>query len=334
MIITSEAIISDLEKIGLIKRPDISRSTSLIHDSFRDYFAALAIDQNFEDFPEYLNSRWEKSILFLSEKKDISDEIIYKASRDNIKLAIQLANLEKPNKGQVNIEFLTDLLNLILANHFGQDAKEFLALSKVSANSFSGENKLYIAIKKEGIFIDHSSADKFINDLNSAYLTFSVPKSYGVLKVIKMIWRTLVDKALEIYGPEKPCHIPTTIDGLIEAIKLNFQKRINLANEIANYILPTISDVIIDRIGWYGLEARILPSKSYNIDDITMEEHPIVYRYIPGKLEVIHTNEKPSRDEWTRIGYTSAESFLSYTPISKALDAIVKSINEITKPSF
>ena len=331
---TSEAVISDLEKIGLIKRSGISRSISLLHDSFRDYFAALSIDYNFEDLPEYLNSRWEKCILFLSEKNDISDEIIFRASRDNIKLAIQLADFEKPQKRQVDTEFLADLLNLILENHFSEDAKKFLTLGKVSANSFLGDNKLYIAIKKEGVSINHSSADKFNNDINSAYLTLSVPKSYGVLKIIKFIWLTLIDKALKIYSFEKPQYIPTSVDGLIEAIMAHYQKRIYWVNKIANYIAPTISNIITTNIGWDGFEARILKSKSCQFNGNKVKEHPLVYRYIPGKLEIEFAKEKPSREEWSEIGYTTAESFLSDTPLQEALWEIRKSIDDITKPTF
>lgn len=322
---TGESIINDAESIGILEAPARNGYAGLLHDSFRDYLASEAVARGHCFFPDQLTLDWEETVVFHAEQSGVSDEIRYKAARDNLILAIRLSKLDMSYQSSIEITTLQDLLELILENHVSKSVQKAWNIVNVGILLFNGRKHLYAAFTAR-------SASKMTTDLrefnemsDTSLMTIATDLNSGPLQLVIEIWRKLLKSALKEEDIKVPAPIPAERAELAKAIESHYRRRSALLEEQAAHLVPSISRRLIDRIGWHGLYARILPPKRLGKEMY----HPLVYNEAYGDVKVSLADEKPVTDEGRDVGYTSAEYFLEQDPMREALYALEKAVDEL-----
>ena len=326
---TSESIINDAQSIGILEAPVRGGYAGLLHDSFRDYLTAEAVARGECSFPNQLTPDWEETVVFHAEKYGLSDEVMSKAARDNLILAIRLSKLDMNCQSSIDVSFLQSLLDLILENHVSKSARKSWNIVNGGVHLFYGRKHLYAALTASRESKTTTGPREFSEILDIALMAIATDLNRGPLRLVIEIWRKLLNLGLKEKDIKIPERIPTKRADLAKAIESHYRRRSAVLEEQAAYLVPSISRRLIDSIGWHGLDARILPHKRMG----NKVYHPLVYDDVYNDVKVTLADEKSVRGKRRFTTYTSAESFLEGDPMSEALNALERTVDKLFRVS-
>lgn len=324
---SSESIIEAAEQVGILEKAKLSGYAGLLHDSFLDYLAALAISREYRSLPGILSAKWEDTLAFTADRNGVSSSLAIKALEENLILAIRLASFERSDSDQISIPAIMKLLNILLNRHVGKLTGEKLGIgSHPGVMLFYGEKRLYATLLPDGGCFVVSETEAFDAVVCQGIVTVSLDRTCGPLRIILTIWYVLIEDALK-KEPDKarPLKSRTLKTDLKEAIETHFSRRNSALDLLTSTWLPSISQRLIDEIGWSGLEGYLLPPLQEPYSDKVY--HPFLFRYVDTHIWIheVETTPADGRSLFSTTHYhTSAETFIERDPEQEALEELQK----------
>jgi hypothetical protein len=317
---TAESVFSRLLAIGLLFEDEIAASVSLLHDSFRDYFTSVALTRGEVEHPAVVSSEWEAAFELVSEQGGLTAEYARAIARDNVVAAVRAARFDKAG---VDAMLTGELTRTLIDRHLG--ASPFGAQFGVVVVS-GAEHRLALVAPggEDGEMTPEEAAELG----TTTPLAVALSPDAGPLALATALWRECLKKMTASEPPSLLRPIPETAEGLAEAVRDDFVMRQAALVSLAERLVPTMADRLIDAVGWSGLRGHVrdpvthtpFPGQSWTF-------HPLEYDY--GGDDVVVTAAPSPPPAATFRSHAVAEAFVETSPQEAALDAFVDAVNEL-----
>jgi hypothetical protein len=295
--LTAAEIADAMYSAGVLVPADSGGELSLLHDSFRDWFAAQAIKAATATLPERIATPWKSVAGYLAEAG--ADEQMLLCFCADPEVATHAASMESRGEAD-DCAALASAAFSRLSEHLGPELRAGVEGMRIHATEERGRLKLLLI------------PDDGAENLAAALMGTELPSGSGPLACASALWLEHIRSSLRA-RPTVPDQIPTERTELAAAIEARFHAQREELARLASTVLPGLGERVLTHAGWSGLEGCIGAVS----EDREERMHPFSYRYGASATSVSVEDE----DEANMTTQTTAEHWLQGNAREAALTA-------------
>ena len=315
---SAESVLDRLRGLGILFEDDVAAAVSMLHDSFRDYFASVALARREADLPRPVSPEWEEAIALLAEQGGLDSTVSAALANDNPVGAARAALHDRraPDPAQAG------QLTRALAKHLGASP-----LADCTVAVYSSDEKVYAMAVEDGEdrFVEGEEAQGCARDAMFAVVR-EAPA--GPLILACALWQQALYSITAAEPPQIHRPIPQTREVLVEALTQHFLERQVALRELAARIVPTLAERVVEGARGGGVRGRVGPPESHTVFGNTKTLHPFVYT--DGGEEIdISADDKVEGSSGEFRASAIAEFQLDDPPRDVALRDLVKALKAL-----
>ncbi len=303
--ITAAEIVDAMYSAGVLVPSESGGELSLLHDSFRDWFAAQAVRAATATLPERLATPWKGVAGYLAEA-GADDEILLAFCGDP-EVAAHAASMEI-RRPIADIDELASAAFARLSDHLGPEVSASVAGMRIHSTEEGGKLKLLLI------------PDDGAENLAAAVMGADLASGSGPLACASALWLEHIRSSLRA-RPTLPEQIPTERGELAVAIEARFHAQREELSRITGRVLPGLGERVLANTGWNGLEGCVGAVS----EDRKGRVHPFNYSYGSSAIRVSADDDE--RPDFT--SRTTAEHWLQGNVREAALTALRGSLADL-----
>jgi len=322
---TGEAAVEAGQAIGLLRTSAEGSALGFLHESFRDFLVARALERDASRIPSTVGPSWEPSLQMLAEAAGLTPPLTATALT-SIPLAGLVAPLDRDPAGDRASE-APQLVRDLLVRHIGPWPEGLDAEHLSVSVAYTPQYRYVVLGAADEPVAELVDADRIADIAPSAPYQFALPPTVGPLALAFCVWRELISlttSAIAIGGPRV---LPENDEEIVTLVADDFRQRKEALAHYASELFPTFAERLVGEIGWHGLTARLLPPVATDMGPgYLTSSRWLAYDTRTSAVDVAVAGEGegddlPDRDE--------IDGYLQTTPEGSALKALVNELERI-----
>jgi hypothetical protein len=305
--LTAAEVIAGMQDAGVLVADDGGSELSLLHDSFRDWLAALAIKRGLAQLPGGISPDWRAVAGYLAEAGTDPDTLV-RFCEDPV-VGARAASLELRQRAEHHDELATTAFN-VLIQHLAPEIREGVQGMRVVTREERGHTRVLLTPVGDGS-----------ENLEGAVLGADLPAGAGPLSCAFAMWAEHLRQSLRERA-SLPEPVPDERAALAAAIEARFSAQREQLEQLIGCTLPGLEQAVIAHAGWSGLEGNVGPASENGLG----RRHPFNYGYNANTTRVT-INDHVDRSAFTTR--TSAEDWLRPSPYQAALKALRAALSDL-----
>jgi hypothetical protein len=322
---TAEAAVEAGQAIGLLRTSAQGSALGFLHDSFRDFLVARALERDPSRIPATVGASWEPSLQMLAEVAGLTPPLTATALT-SIPLAGLLAPLDRDPAGDRAGE-APQLVRDLLVRHIGRWPERLDAEHLSVSVAYTPQYRYVVLAATAQPVAALVDVDRMAEIAPGTPYQFALPPTVGPLAVAYCVWRELVSLTTSAFALGGPRVLPGNDEEIATLVADDFRERQEALARYASELFPTFAERLVGEIGWHGLTARLLPPVAMDMGaGYLTSSRRLAYDTRTSALDVAVAAEDegddlPQRDE--------IDAYLQTTPEGSALKALVDELERL-----